>query len=87
MQHRLVDRLGLRNGNGSFSFAAHGDAHPTLHSLPELLGNIVVDRAGVRLFLGYAKLRQHVDNVVRGDFQLPCELVDSNFTHKLRQRP
>jgi len=44
--------------------------------------NVFVDRAGVRLLFRHAKFRQPVQNFVSLDFQLPCQLVDSNLLHR-----
>jgi hypothetical protein len=44
--------------------------------------DVFVDRAGVRLLLRNAKLWQAIQNFVRLDFQLPCQLVDSNLLHR-----
>jgi len=77
----LLDRLPLGDGHGSIGFAAHGGARSTLHSLTDYLRNWLIHGAGVGLLLGHAELGQHVDDGVRGDLELPCELIDSNFTH------
>ncbi len=82
MPHGLLDRLPLGDGHGRVGLAAHGSARSTLHTQPQLLGDVFIHGAGVGLLLGHAKLGQHVDDGVRGDLQLPCELIDSNFTHK-----
>jgi hypothetical protein len=78
----VLDRLGLGKGDGGVGFAAHSSARATLHSLPDYFRHRLINRAGVSFLLGYTELGQHVDDGVRGDFQLPCELIDSNFTHK-----
>jgi hypothetical protein len=42
-------------------------------------GYVLVDRAGVRLFLLDAKLRQQLEYFVGLDFQLTGQLIDSDF--------
>jgi hypothetical protein len=78
----VLDGLRLGNGDGGVGLAAHSSACATLHSVPDYFGHRLIDGAGVGFLLGDTELGQHVDNGVRGDFQLPCELIDSNFTHK-----
>lgn len=78
----LLDGLRLGKGDGGIGFAAHGSARATLHSLADDFRHRLINRAGVGFLLGDTELGQHVDDGVRGDFQLPCELIDSNFTHK-----
>jgi hypothetical protein len=46
-----------------------------------LLGFVVFQRTGVRLLLGDANFRQHVENGFALYFQLSGQIVDSNFTH------
>jgi hypothetical protein len=75
-------RLRLGNGDRRVGFAAHGSARATLHPLADYFSYWLINGAGVRLFLGDTELGQHVDDGVRGDLKLPCELIDSNFTHK-----
>jgi hypothetical protein len=48
---------------------------------PKFLSDIFVNGAGVRLLFRYTELRQHVDDRVGGNFELPGQLVDSNFRH------
>jgi hypothetical protein len=38
-------------------------------------------RTGMRLLLSHSDKRKHVENGFAFDFQLPCEIVDSNLTH------
>lgn len=78
----VLDGLRLSNGYGGVGFTPHGSASATLHPLPDYFRHRLINRAGVGLLLGDTELGQHVDDGVRGDFQLPCELIDSNFTHK-----
>jgi hypothetical protein len=46
-----------------------------------LLGFIVFDGAGVRLFLGDAHRFEGIENGVALDFQFPCQVIDTNFAH------
>jgi hypothetical protein len=34
------------------------------------------------LLLGDAKVRQFIENQVRFDFQIPCQLIDTNLLHR-----
>jgi hypothetical protein len=52
--------------------------------LPDENRSAFINRAGVRLLLGDAKLWQHVQYFVRGNLQLPCQLVNADFTHMLK---
>jgi hypothetical protein len=78
---RLVG-LGLSHRDGRVGFPAHSGARSTLHPLPDYFRHRLIDGAGMGFLLGDTELGQHVDDGVRGDLQLPCELIDSNFTHK-----
>ena len=44
-------------------------------------GFIEVERARVRLLLGYADFNQGIENDLALDFQLSGQIVDSNLTH------
>jgi hypothetical protein len=44
--------------------------------------NVLVDRAGVRLFLLHAQLGQHVEDDARFHFKLPRQLIDPDFLHR-----
>jgi hypothetical protein len=77
-----LEGLGLGNGDRRIGFTAHGSARSTLHPLPDYFRHRLINGARVGLLLGNAELGQHVDDGVRGDLQLPGELIDSNFTHK-----
>jgi hypothetical protein len=46
-----------------------------------LLGFILFDGAGVRLFLGDAHRFECIENGVALDFQFSCQVVDANFAH------
>jgi hypothetical protein len=48
---------------------------------PDLVRDIVLDRAGVRLFVRDAKLRQHRDDRAIGLLALARQLVNPNFPH------
>jgi hypothetical protein len=61
-----------------------GCANPTFgnKSPPEFECDVFVDRAGVRLFLLHAQVRQHVENDARFHFKLPRQLIDPDFLHR-----
>ena len=42
---------------------------------------VIVHRTGMRLLLGNAELWQHLNHLMRGDLQLPGQLVYPDFTH------
>jgi hypothetical protein len=63
----------------------HG-ARSALQPFPDDLSNRFVNGTGVGFLLGDTELGQHVENRMRWDFELPCQLVDSNFRHSLLQR-
>ena len=42
---------------------------------------VLFDGTGVRLLLGYSDLGERVKNRLALDFQLPCQIVDSNLAH------
>jgi hypothetical protein len=74
--------------DGTFRMrVAHGidGRAATLHSLADDLRHRLIDGTGMSFFLGDAELGQHVDDLVRGDLQLPGQLIDANFTHKKGQ--
>jgi hypothetical protein len=77
-----LDGLRFGNGDGGVGLAAHCSACSTLHPLPDYLRNWLINGTGVSLLFADAELGQHVDDGVGGDLQLPCELIDSNFSHK-----
>jgi hypothetical protein len=58
-----------------------GGAAATMDVAAHLLGFILFDGTGVRLFLGDADRCQRVQNGLALDFQFPCQIVDSNFAH------
>jgi hypothetical protein len=68
---------GLR-GTGSprsrtFASAAEISAH--------LVGFVVFQGTGMRLLLGYANVRQRIENRFAFDFQLSGQIVNSNLAH------
>ena len=46
-----------------------------------LLRLILFQRTGVSFAGAHAEFSQNVQNLTALDFQLPCEIVDSNLTH------
>jgi hypothetical protein len=54
----------------------------TLQFQSQPLGYVLIDRAGVGFFLGDTELGQHFDHLMRRDFELPRQLVDSDFCHR-----
>jgi len=50
---------------------------------PDLVRHIVVNRAGVRFLLRYAEFRQHFEDLVRWNFELPGQLVYADFLHRI----
>lgn len=52
-----------------------------------LLGFMLFERTGMRLFLGDSNVRQCIENSFTFDFQLSCQIVDSNLTHPPRFPP
>jgi hypothetical protein len=51
---------------------------------PEFDGDILVDRAGVGLFLSYPKFGKLFQNFLCFDFQLPSQLINANLLHKYK---
>jgi hypothetical protein len=78
----LFGVLRLRYRHGSVYLAAHCFPRATVHPLPDDFRYRLINGTGVRFLFGDPELRQHVDDGVGGDLQLPCQLVDSDFTHK-----
>jgi len=77
-------------GSVGFGFGSRGPlsvgfACVVRHIKAELLADfqrdVIVNRAGVRLLFVNAQIREQLQNFVRLYFELPCQLVDSNFTH------
>jgi hypothetical protein len=42
---------------------------------------VVFERTGMALLLGDPDFRKHIENRFAFDFQLPCQIVDSNLAH------
>jgi len=78
----FLNDFGLCDGGPGLGFRAHRHASTTLHALPDLLGDVFVNGAGMSFLLGDTELGQHVENCMRWDFELPRQLVDSDFRHK-----
>jgi hypothetical protein len=58
-----------------------GGSRSALKMRAHLVGLIVLQRTGVGLSGGQAKLRQYVENLPALDFHLARKIVDSNLTH------
>ena len=85
----LLHRLGLCDGDRGGAggrLLGGGWLSGALYALAHQLGDIVVQGAGVSFLLGDAELRQHFEDGMRGDLELPGQLVDANFAHKRQQR-
>jgi hypothetical protein len=50
--------------------------------MAELDSDVLVHGTGVSLLLGYAEIRQLVEDLVCLNFQLPSQLVDANLLHR-----
>ena len=55
-------------------------SHPRC-TLPDQFRNIVVYGARMSFLLGNAKFRQHLENRMRWNLELPCQFIDANFAH------
>ncbi len=73
-----------------FFFAAHGAGWPgglrrrfrrAAEVGPYFFCFMLFKRTGMRLLLRHTDDREHVENSFALDFQLSCEIVDSNLTH------
>jgi hypothetical protein len=51
-------------------------------TLPDQLRDGLVHGAGVSFLFGHAEIGEHLEDGVRWDLELPCQLVDANFTHR-----
>lgn len=49
---------------------------------PNCQHNVIVERAGMRLFVRIAQLWQHIQNDIGFYFKLASQLINSNLTHK-----
>jgi hypothetical protein len=64
--------------------AAFRDRHSVTRVMsPDLVRHIVVNRAGVRFLFRYAEFRQHFEDLVRWNFELPGQLVYADFLHRI----
>jgi hypothetical protein len=75
--------LGLNALRGARGPGASLDGRPrgALKLGANLLCLVFLQRTGVGLAAGQAKLRQYIKNLPTLDFHLACEIVDSNLTH------
>jgi hypothetical protein len=75
--------LGLNALRGARGPRASLDGRPrgALKLRANLFRLVFLQRTGVGLAAGQAKLRQYVKNLPTLDFHLACEIVDSNLTH------
>jgi hypothetical protein len=53
---------------------------------PERQRYFVIERAGVRFLVGDANLGQQLKNHVRFDFELACQLINTDFAHTIWSR-
>jgi len=58
-----------------------GQRFTTCEAPANLVGHGLVYRTGMRFLLRDAELRQHVDQGMGGDLELPGQLVDADFAH------
>jgi hypothetical protein len=49
-------------------------------------GHVIVERTGMRFFVGDAQFRQKLKDNVGLDLELASELVDADFTHTVAPR-
>ena len=61
--------------------AVGGGMGSVLKMRANLIGFVILNRAGVGLAFAQAELRQHVKYLTALDFHLSREIVDSNLTH------
>jgi hypothetical protein len=78
----LLYRFRFGNRHGTLGFPARRVASSTLQAFPDNQCDGFVNGAGMGFLLGDTELGQHVDNGVRWNFQLPCQLVDADFRHR-----
>jgi hypothetical protein len=55
---------------------------PASEKAPELFGDILIDRAGMRLLLCNAEFGQLLKDQMRLDLQVPSQLINSNLLHR-----
>ncbi len=58
-----------------------GRRFTTREAPANVVGHGFVDRAGMRFFLRDAEFRQHLNQSMGGDLELPSQLVDADFAH------
>ena len=82
---------GLRRGRTFFdafavarNFGRGAAAGLACHTLANLQGYVVIERAGVRFLVGDAQFGQDVKNHIGLDFQLTGQLIDADLTHMWR---
>jgi hypothetical protein len=68
---RLHRRPGIDREQGLMS---EGDA--------QLVRHVIINGAGMRLLVGHADFGQLIKDFVRLDFELPCQLVNTNLLHR-----
>jgi hypothetical protein len=78
----LFDLFGFGNGHGALEFPARRVAASALQTLTDNQCHGFVDGAGMGFLLGNTELGQHVDDRVRWNFELPCQLVYADFRHR-----
>jgi len=81
---------GLRRGRTFFdafavarNFGRGAAAGLACHTLANLQGYVVIERAGVRLLVSNTQLCQRLKNHVGLYFELSGQLIDANFTHTM----
>jgi hypothetical protein len=75
--------LGHSDGRRTLGFRlCRGCLPAALNAPADQFRDGLINGAGVGLLLGDAESRQHIDNLVRRDLELPGQLVDADFTHK-----
>ncbi len=78
----LFDRLGLSDARlGAVVNRLGGRFSGSLNTLANKFSNRFVDGTGVGFLLGDAELRQHFEDHMRGNLELPGQLVYANFAH------
>jgi hypothetical protein len=78
----LLHRFRFGNRHGTVGFPARLVASPALQAFLDNQRDGFVNGAGMGFLLRDTERGQHVDNGVRWNFQLPCQLVYANFRHR-----
>lgn len=82
----LGDRLRLHCGRRArflrWRLSAHRFGHGRTEISAHKVGGIVVNRTGMGLLLSHTELGQEIDDPARLHFELACQLVDTNLTHR-----